>query len=79
MSRKGPSTAIVPLCGRCHTRIHTIGSLSMLQQMDGCLRLPMSTPSDYLGEQGRMQYDSFDDLAAGVEKLWKINNEGLED
>ena len=51
----------------------------MLQQMDGCLRLPMSTPSDYLGEQGRMQYDSFDDLAAAVEKLWKIHNGGLED
>lgn len=79
MSRKGPSTAIVPLCGRCHTRIHTIGSLSMLQQMDGSLRLPMSPPSDYLGERGRMQYDSFDGLAAGVEKLWQLYNGGLED
>jgi hypothetical protein len=78
MSRKGPKTAIVPLCGVCHTRIHNIGSLSMLQQMDGHLRLPMS-PWSCSDEQGRMQYDSFDDLAAGVEKLWQIYNKGLED
>ena len=78
MSRKGPSTSVVPLCGKCHNRIHTIGSLSMLQQMDGCLRLPMS-PSPSMSHQGRMQYDSFDELAAGVEKLWKIYNAGLED
>jgi len=29
--RKGPYTSIVPLCGSCHRRYHTIGKLSLLQ------------------------------------------------
>lgn len=79
MSRKGPKTAIVPLCGKCHTRIHSIGALSMLQQMDGHLRLPMFPAAFHIGKQGRMQYDSFDELAAGVEKLWQSYENGLSE
>ena len=79
MSRKGPSSSVVPLCGKCHTRIHSIGALSILQQMDGFLRLPMISAASYIGKQGRMQYDSFDELAAGVEKLWQSYENGLSE
>ena len=65
MSRKGPKTAI--------------GALSMLQQMDGHLRLPMFPAAFHIGKQGRMQYDSFDELAAGVEKLWQSHENGLSE
>ena len=77
MSRKGPSTAVVPLCGECHARVHNIGALSMLQQMDGCLRLPISPMASWSGGQGRQQCDTWDDLAAGVEKLWRSHLDGL--
>jgi hypothetical protein len=33
----------------------------------------------HIGKQGRMQYDSFDELAAGVEKLWQSYENGLSE
>jgi len=72
MGRKGPRTAIVPLCGSCHNRIHSIGKLSVIQQMDRPLRLPIPD-----GLRGYQQCETWDDLAAAVEALWLTQDGGL--
>ena len=63
VSRKGPYRVIVPLCDGCHSRLHRIGKLSMLQWVNreygGLL---------WNGQRAEMQWD---DLAARVEAAWQ--------
>jgi hypothetical protein len=66
-SRRGPYTAIVPLCRECHRRYHDIGSLSMLQKVT--LRLPHGL------RHVRDYFDSWDECAAAVERLWLLSEE----
>jgi len=66
-SRRGPYTAIVPLCRKCHIRYHDIGKLSMLQKVRQ-LRLP---GVGYRGDRVTDYFDQWDACAAAVERLWR--------
>ena len=58
LARKGPYTAIVPLCAGCHRRWHTIGKLSLLQA-----EAPLAWRGRY--------WEQWDDVAEEVERLWR--------
>lgn len=70
-SRKGPYTAIVPLCWRCHRRWHgpNGGRETLLKQ----------TKRDYGGLlwHGERDVESWDELAALVEAGWQMHETGL--
>jgi hypothetical protein len=68
-SRRGPYTAIVPMCRKCHRRYHDAGKLSMLQRVT--LRLPGGSGLRHTKDY----FDSWDDCAAGVERLWLLSEE----
>lgn len=67
--RRGPYTAIVPLCRSCHRRYHQIGKLSMLQGVRLQLRVGPTQ-----GPRGRTHYfDQWEEVAAFVEEQWQAH------
>lgn len=70
-SRKGPYTAIVPLCRPCHRRYHKVGKLSMLQatvREHGGLWVGY-TVNTSAGQYWR-DFSQWEDAAAYVQALW---------